>query len=196
MKRALYGGAGIAVLAMFTANVVPALAHPVNGNLPGGTSITVSIDSPAYGSVRPPGVVPVNGTASVRQGQPVPSTALIYVLDVSASTESPVQAGCGGDQNNDGNADDVLDCEILAARTLNDEALSPGTAGTIPEVGATAFANGATTADVGPGGGEQLITGPGTDADGAGGRDINQVLNSAYRCRPPPRLRWPTWLPW
>jgi trimeric autotransporter adhesin len=181
MKRALFGGAGLAVLALFTANVVPAPAHPVNGNLPGGTSITVSIDAPADGSVRPPGVVTVNGTASVGQGQPVPSTALVYVLDVSNSTQTPVQAGCGGDQNNDGDADNILDCEVLAARTLNDEALSPGTAGTIPEVGAAAFADGATTADVGPGGGEQLITGPGTDADGSGGRDINQVLNSAFR---------------
>lgn len=181
MKRALYGGTGLAVLALFTVNVVPAPAHPVNGNLPGGTSIAVSIDSPADGSVRPPGVVPVTGTASVGQGQPVPSTALIYVLDVSNSTQTPVQAGCGGDQNNDGDADNILDCEVLAARTLNDEALSPGTAGTIPEVGAAAFADGATTADVGPAGGDQLITGPGTDADGAGGRDINQVLNSAFR---------------
>src|SRR5690242_19429900 len=148
MKRALYGGVGLAVLGIITANAAPASAHTVNGNLPGGTSIAVSIDNPPDGAVRPPGVVPVNGTASVGQGQPVPSTALIYVLDVSSSTQTPVQAGCGDDQNNDGDLNNILDCEVLAARTLNDEALSPGTAGTIPQVGAAAFADGATTADV------------------------------------------------
>ena len=181
MKHALRGCAGLAVLTTLVASAIPAAAHPVNGNLPGGTSITVSIDSPADGSVRPPGPVPVSGTASVGQGQPVPSTALVYTLDVSNSTQTAVTAGCGGDQNGDGDANNILDCEVLAAKTLNNEALSPGTAGTIPEVGAAAFANGATTADVGPAGGEQLITGPATDADGAGGRDINQVLNSAFR---------------
>jgi hypothetical protein len=181
MKRALYRGAGLAVLAALTTSVVPASAHPVNGNLPGGTSIAVSIDSPAAGTVRPPGAITVDGTASVGQGEVVPSTALVYVLDVSNSTQEDVTAGCGGDQNNDGDADNILDCEVLAARTLNDEALSPGTAGTILEVGAVAFADGATTADVGPAGGEQLISGPGTNADGIDGRDINQVLNSAFR---------------
>jgi trimeric autotransporter adhesin len=180
MKRTLYGGVGLAVLATITA-YVPASAHPINGNLPGGTSISVSIDNPVDGAVRPPGVVIVNGTASVGQGQPVPSTALIYVLDVSNSTATPVQAGCGGDQNLDGDFDNILDCEVLAARTLNDEALSPGATGTIPQVGAAAFANGAITADVGPAAGIQLITGPDTNADGVGGRDINQVLNSAFR---------------
>lgn len=68
-KRALFGGAGLAVFATFTACVIPVSAHPVNGNLPGGTSIAVSIDSPPDGAARPPGVLPVNGTASVGQGR-------------------------------------------------------------------------------------------------------------------------------
>src|SRR5256885_806755 len=118
MKRALSGCAGLAVLATITASAIPANAHPVNGNLPGGTSITVSIDSPADGAVLPPGVVSIQGTASVGQGQPVPSTALIYVLDVSSSTQTPVAAGCGGDQNGDGDLNNILDCEVLAAKTL------------------------------------------------------------------------------
>jgi hypothetical protein len=180
MKRTLIGCAGIAVLATL-ANAVPAVAHPVNGNLPGGTSITVSIDTPADGAVLPAGPVTVAGTASIGQSQPIPSTALIYVLDVSASTATQVASGCNGDQNGDGGFDQILDCEILAAKTLNNEALSPGTVGTIPEVGAAVFANGATTADVSPAGGDQLITGPGSDNDGAGGRDIDQVLNSSFK---------------
>jgi hypothetical protein len=68
--------------------MVPANAHPVSGNLPGGTNIAVSIDTPADGAVRSPGPVTINGTASVGQGQPVPSTALVYVLDVSNSTQT------------------------------------------------------------------------------------------------------------
>jgi trimeric autotransporter adhesin len=180
MKRTLIGCAGIAVLATF-ANAIPAIAHPVNGNLPGGTSISVSINSPADGAVLPPGPVTVAGTASIGQSQPIPSTALIYVLDVSASTATQVASGCQGDQNGDGGFDQILDCEILAAKTLNNEALSPGTAGTIPEVGAAVFANGAVTADVKPAGGDQLITAPGADDNAAGGRDIDQVLNSAFK---------------
>jgi PKD domain len=181
MKRALCGCAGLTVFMMIAASAIPAIAHPVSGNLPGGTNITVSIDAPADGAVVPQGVVTVTGTASVGQGQAVPNTALVYVLDVSSSTQTPVSAGCGGDQNGDGDANNILDCEVLAAKALNDEALSPGTAGTIPQVGAAGFADGAVTADVGPAANDQLITGPGTDADGTGGRDINQVLNSAFR---------------
>jgi trimeric autotransporter adhesin len=168
------------MLATLVVNAIPANAHTVNGNLPGGTSIAVSIDTPADGAVLPPGPVTVSGTASVGQGQPVASTALIYTLDVSASTATPVTAGCSGDQNGDGNPNDILDCEILAAKTLNDQALSPGTAGTIPEVGMAVFANGALTADVSPAAGDQLITGPGSDNDGAGGQDIDQALNSSF----------------
>jgi hypothetical protein len=168
------------MLATLVVNAIPANAHTVNGNLPGGTSIAVSINTPADGAVLPPGPVTVSGTASVGQGQPVPSTALIYVLDVSASTGTVVPAGCSGDQNGDGLLNTIIDCEVLAAKTLNNEALSPGTAGTIPQVGVAAFANGAVTGDVRPAAGDQLITAPDADEDGTGGHDVDQVLNSAF----------------
>jgi trimeric autotransporter adhesin len=169
------------MLATLVVNAIPANAHTVNGNLPGGTSISVSINTPADGAVLPPGPVTVSGTASVGQGQPVPSTALIYTLDVSASTATVVPAGCSGDQNGDGSPNEILDCEVLAAKTLNNEALSPGTAGTIPQVGVAAFANGAVTGDVRPTAGDQLITAPDADQDGVGGHDVDQTLNSAFR---------------
>ncbi|MEE6258830.1 choice-of-anchor P family protein [Plantactinospora sonchi] len=176
MKRRLLGGTGLTVAALVVATTGPAAAHPSNDNLPGGTSISVSITTPANGSVRPPGPVPVQGTASIGTGVPVANTALIYVLDVSGSTDDPTVTGCGGDQNGDGRANRILDCEIAAARELNNQAVATGTVG---DVGVAVFAENAATADVTPGGGDDLITGPTSDLDGAGGRDVDQVLTSA-----------------
>jgi hypothetical protein len=39
---------------------------------------------------------------------------------------------------------------------------------------------GGSPADVGPGAGDQLVTGPNTDADASGGADVDQVLRSAF----------------
>jgi len=172
VKRTWSLCAGVAVLAVMAATTVP--AHAVDGNLPGGTSISVTIGSPANGTIRPPGPVTVTGTASVGEGVPVADTALVYVLDVSGSTA--VGGGCGGDPNGDGRNNEIMDCEIAAATTLNDEAVGLGT---VADVGVAVFAEDADTGDVGTAGGVQLVTGPATDADGSGGRDVEQVLRSA-----------------
>ena len=68
-----------------------------DGFLPGGTSISVDINAPTDGAVRvsPPGNVLLQGTASVGEGVPVANTLLVYVLDVSFSTQGAA-AGCGG----------------------------------------------------------------------------------------------------
>jgi hypothetical protein len=145
------------------------------GSLPGGTSIEVDVVSPANGATVNGPNVPVGGTASVGQGVPVPNTALIYVLDVSGSTDQA--GGCGGDQNGDGSASFILDCEIAAARATNQSAI---TTGTVLDVGVVAFADTAVTGDVGPAAGDQSLTGPATDADTAGGPDVEQVLASAF----------------
>jgi hypothetical protein len=148
-----------------------------SGSLPGGTSISVAIATPADGALiaSPPGDVQLAGTASVGMGVPVANTSLIYVLDVSESTNHPV--GCGGDQNGDGHANFILDCEIAALKALNSDAVSTGT---VDEVGLVVFASSGAIADVGPAAGDQRLTGPGTDADGAGGPDIAQVTSSAF----------------
>ena len=96
-------------------------AHAADGNLPGGTSIGVTITSPANNSVVVPGPVTVTGKASIGTGVAVVDTALTYVLDVSGSTQGNVSAGCGGDQNGDGNPATILDCEIAAAKALHIE---------------------------------------------------------------------------
>jgi hypothetical protein len=161
-------------VAVIAATASPALADPVDGNLPGGTSIQVSIDSPADGTILPPGPVTITGTASVAMAEPV---ALIYVLDVSGSTDNEDIAGCGGDQNGDGASDRVLDCEILAARTLNGVAVDSGA---VSEVGAVVFASAAAAADVRPEAGDQPITGPAVDLDSDTTRDIEQVIATTF----------------
>jgi trimeric autotransporter adhesin len=161
--------ASIALLALATA------ASAADGSLPGGTSIAVDVVSPADGvTVNGPNV-PVSGTASVGQGVPVANTALVYVIDVSGSTDQA--GGCGGDQNGDGNASFILDCEIAAARATNQSATATGT---VLDVGVVAFGDTAVPGDVGPAAGDQSLTGPATDANSAGGPDVEEVLASAF----------------
>src|SRR5512141_336559 len=69
------------------------------GSLPGGTRIDVSITSPANGATLPLAPVAVSGTASVATGVPVANTLLIYVLDVSGSTQSFAGTSTCGNQN-------------------------------------------------------------------------------------------------
>ncbi|MFD4668314.1 choice-of-anchor P family protein [Lentzea sp. NPDC058450] len=151
-------------------------AHAATGNLPGGTSIGVTITSPANNSVHPPGPVTVTGKATIGTGVAVVDTALTYVLDVSGSTQTPVAAGCGGDQNGDGLPASILDCEIAAARALNAKAAVPNTV--VGSVGAAVFGSTGTTADVGPAAGDQKTTTPAADANANGVNDISEVLGS------------------
>ena len=140
-----FGAMTVALLLGALALVGGAAADNEVGALPGGTSIEVAIVNPAHNSVVNGPAVPVTGTAAVGQGQPVPNTALIYVIDVSGSTDFP--GGCGGDQNGDGDADFILDCEIAAARALNQVAI---TNGTVLDVGVVVFAGTAASGNVDP----------------------------------------------
>ncbi|MGH3680088.1 MAG: choice-of-anchor P family protein [Natronosporangium sp.] len=158
----------LAVVVMVAGLAGPAGAHLVGDNLPGGTSIEVSIDSPADGAVLPAGPVTVTGTAAVGTGEPVANTALIYVVDVSGSTGAISDCPAGGDT--------VLDCEVAAAIALNQEAVALQTVGA---VGAVGFATDAAATDVRPAAGNQLVTGPDSDEDGNTVPDVEQVLGSA-----------------
>ncbi|WP_424186398.1 PKD domain-containing protein [Actinokineospora sp. G85] len=156
-----------AVAAMAVAAVVAsgAQAIAVDGNLPGGTSISVDITSPAAGTVVPRGPVTVTGTAAIGTGVAVKDTALTYVVDVSGSTAS----GCAGGT--------ILTCEKTAVATLNAVAAAPNSV--VGGVGAVVFGSDAATVDVRPGGGDQLLTTPEADENGNGAPDVVEAVDSA-----------------
>jgi trimeric autotransporter adhesin len=170
--RALLVPVALAVIAVLA---FTGAASAASDTLPGGTSISVDVVSPPDGGVVNGPNVPVSGTASVGQGVPVPNTRLIYVIDVSGSTDQG--PGCGGDQNGDGNADFILDCEIAAAKATNQAAIATGT---VADVGSVAFADIAATGDVDPDAGDQSLTAPDADDNTAGGPDIEESLSSAF----------------
>ncbi len=120
---------------------VAALAAVVSANsatLPGGTALSTAMTSPADGvTVLPGASIPVSGAASVGEGLPIPDTLLIYVLDLSGSTVSPVATTLCGNQNApvDATANTILDCEIAAVKALNNAAISLGTVGEVAAVG-------------------------------------------------------------
>jgi hypothetical protein len=157
--------AGAGVLALTAILVAGQAAYAVNGNLPGGTSISVAIASPAENTVIPQGPATVTGTASIGTGVPVKDTALTYVLDVSGSTAGPCSSTT------------ILACEVEAGKALNNKAAVPNTV--VGHVGAAIFATNGAAADVGPAPNDQLLTTPTTDGNGNGTRDIDEVLNSA-----------------
>jgi hypothetical protein len=167
--------AGLALAGILAAAPM-AQADTTHGNLPGGTSISVGISAPTDGALiaSPPGDVSLSGTASVGQGVPVANTTLVYVVDRSGSTQT--LNGCGGNQNGDSRSNSVLDCEIAAARALNDQAIASGTVG---QVGAVFFDSAAQIQDASAAAGFQGLTGPATDADGNFNPDIEDRLQTA-----------------
>ncbi len=160
--KPLLAAGALALVGVVTAGQA---AYAVNGNLPGGTSIAVTIASPTENAVIPQGPATVTGTASVGTGVAVKDTALTYVIDVSGSTAGP----CSNTN--------ILACEVAAGKALNDKAAAPDTV--VGHVGGAVFATSGATADVGPAAGDQLLTTPTADANGNGARDINEVLDSA-----------------
>ncbi len=140
------------------------------GQLPGGTSLAVGFDTAAGD-----GGVLLDGTAALGEGDAVPDTTLLYVMDISGSTI--LLDGCGGEQNGDGQTDTVLDCQIAAAIELNNAAVDSGV---VEETGVVLFAGGGAIGDVSPATGRQVLTNPAADADAKGGRDVDEVLRSAY----------------
>src|SRR4051812_27640287 len=74
-----------------------AAADVENGNLPGGTAISVAITAPADGTVFQLGdPVPINGTAAVGTGVTVKDTTVIFVIDRSGSMGDSAGVDCDG----------------------------------------------------------------------------------------------------
>src|SRR5947209_11315696 len=103
-----------AVISLSASLALAGATGATTGSLPGGTSIGVSIATPANGSTLPPGPVSLTGTAEVGTAVAVPSALLFYVLDLSGSTSSIVFGSACGQQNTpmDLVANTILDCEI------------------------------------------------------------------------------------
>jgi hypothetical protein len=155
----------------------PALAE--NTTLPGGTSLSVTIDSPANGAVLG-STFAVSGTAAVGAGTPVKDTSLVYAVDVSGSANDPSGVNCDGVGGNDS----VLTCEKAAVNRVNTEAAL--TTSPIADSGVVRFNNTATALDVDPAAGVQLLTGPGPNITNAvtpltagGGTSFVAALNAA-----------------
>jgi hypothetical protein len=192
----------VPILILLGASAVPFPATAAEKTLPGGIRLAVTINSPADGAILPPGPVTVTGRAEIGDAVPTADTSLDYVLDVSGSTATTAVTGCSVDENHDDARDadgnpinDIVDCEIAAARRLNDQAVD---AHTVSKVGVTVFGALGKVADVVPPGNlpppddyvdpSQRLTEPGADRNDNGLRDMNEVLESVYnRTRDPDR---------
>lgn len=132
--------------------------------LPSGVACSVEVTTPPDGAVLPAAPVFVTGFATVGEAVPVATTSMVYVMDLSGSTD--VGGGCGGDANGDGSSNTILDCEVAALTELHGQATALGT---VFEVGLAAFASSGDAADMMPDGTTtDLLTGPATDLGGPG----------------------------
>src|SRR6266508_1353726 len=157
--------------------------------LPGGTSLSIGITTPADGATVPAAPLTVQGTAEIGQAAPLPNTALIYVVDVSGSTQTlGTSTTCGNQNVYDTRAETTLDCELRAIKELNAAAIAAGTVG---QIGMLAFggASGAgqltdaVQLDLNQSSGIQLFVSPAQHDASAffgGTSDLEVVLKSAY----------------
>ena len=137
------------------------------GNLPGGTSLGAElVDLTADASA-------ARAVVELGQGPAIATTSLAYVIDTSASTEDPGQ--CGGDANQDGFTDTILDCEVAAALRLHEEVVASGT---IERVALISFSGHAAAQDLDPTGGDAVLVSPTADADGDGVLDVVEAIRA------------------
>ena len=150
------------VLALTTGT---ALAGSNSTNLPGGAALAVSIDNPltstefllAEGSNTRD--VVVSGTASVGEG--MPNATMVYVIDVSGSTDAGGGTGCSP----------ILQCEKNFVNNLNGAVITTGSVG---NVGTVVFADSAAAADMAGDASDQLLVAPDLDSN------VSTVVNSAF----------------
>lgn len=103
---------------------------------------------------------------------------VVFVIDVSGSTDNLFGGDPVGDQNGDGVANTILDAEIAAFVALNQQLVDLGV-GDTARVGIVAFESGSAIVDMDPlAGGVQLTTTSLADMDGNGVRDVDQALQA------------------
>ena len=114
--------AGVFAICASLLVAAPALAD--SGSLPGGTSISAEITSPASGAILQAGATTVSGTAAVGAAPALKNNTVVYVVDVSGSTADSAGVDCDGVAGNDS----TLTCEKAAVSSVNAQAtgaLSP-----------------------------------------------------------------------
>jgi Domain of unknown function DUF11 len=132
-------------------------AGAASGQLPGGSSFSLTVGQLTDGEVLPPGVFNFGGAATIGFPPPTPTTTLVYTFDISrgstenAGTGGPLGAPCSG------SGETIMTCEQRYARDMNQLAIFGGGVGS---VGAVAYGTFATTADVSPKRGRQIVNGP------------------------------------
>ncbi len=168
--------------------LIGATAVAENGNLPGGTAVSVEINAPEAGAEivaeGETATVTVTGSASVGIGQASADTTLIFVLDASGSTEgsSGLSLSCPDQNPSDVDPGDpvpdeneIIDCEIGAAIALNEQAIELGT---IDEVAMVMFAGDAVAADGTPDAAYDPLIAPSSDRNQNGTLDVTEILQS------------------
>ena len=162
---------------LYLRNQVPSSA--VAATLPGGTDLSaelVSLSEPEGGSQS------LTARAAIGAAAPVPGHHP-GVRPRPLGEHPAMGRAAAAIATSDGRADTPLDCEIAAATALNAQAVENGTVG---EVGLVGFAGGATTADVAPEDGIQVLTPPDADDDEDG---TSRTLSRRSNRRTPPAAR-------
>ncbi len=150
-----------------------------DGNLPGGTSISVDITAPSDGAVKvfPPGSIDLEGTASVGEGVIIKDTTVVYIMDVSDSMNDSAGVDCDGIAGNDSR----FVCEKEAVEAANTAAGAATSSVDLTGLGSFHGNFGTDTCistahdvDLGTGG-SQLLVDPNLDGDSNGVADVEQV---------------------
>jgi uncharacterized repeat protein (TIGR01451 family) len=103
---------------------------------------------------------------------------VVFVIDVSGSTDSIFQGTPVGDVNNDGDANTILDAEIAGFIALNQDLVTRGL-GPIADISIVAFSNSAFRLDLDPTiSGIQSTTKAGADKNVNGILDVEEALRS------------------
>ncbi|MCV0401057.1 MAG: VWA domain-containing protein [Nitrosopumilus sp.] len=152
------------------------LTFATDDNLPGGTSISVTIDSPNDGDVieltGPTVDVNVDGKASIGTGTPIKDTTVVYILDTSGSMNLSSGNNCDGL----GGADSRITCAKIGISEANQAAALPNSS--VEETGLGTFSSSGIVRDVNLlDAGTQILVAPDFDGNGNSTPDIEDVVN-------------------
>ena len=144
-------------------------------------TFTMGVADPVTGAIAPGGFG-VHDLVFAGQfaplGRLIVGDDAVFVVDVSGSTGDLFGGDPVGDQNNDGDADTILDAQIAAFKALNQQLIDRGL-GDTSNVSIVAFESNSSIIDVNPSlAGIQNSTTPLADLDGNGMRDIDDALMS------------------